>query len=204
MSCLRLEGFSDWSLDAALGPISEAYWGLGCRLFSDATNWTHQLPYGRNTDRADWMQIFSEECGTCSTKHAALAKLCHEAGIAAKLMVVICKLDCDLDSRAGEFLDQLGVPFFPEAHCILCVDGLNIDVTFPDQLPEPKAEILEAYSIQPDEIGERKIAIHHAYLRSWIQKNALSLSFEEVWGLREAWIERLGGPRRKSRGLKKI
>lgn len=189
---LQAQATADPQIHASAGPVSALFSQQGVTSFSEALEWAHRLPYGRNTDRADFMCIFRENCGTCSTKHAALYALCQENGIKeAQLIVVICKLDTELDPRVEGFLHELGVDFFPEAHCFIHYAGQDIDVTFPDQTPTVKVSILHRYSIQAEQIGDYKLALHHDYLRQWLKEKGLSYSFDELWSKREAWIASL-------------
>jgi hypothetical protein len=153
----------------------------------------HRLSYGRNSDRADYILIFTEGCGTCSTKHAALATLCGENGIDAQLQVAICQLDTDLDPNVASLLDELGVGFFPEAHCYLRYADQDIDVTFSDQPPTLKAKVLQNFPIEPEQIGHHKLTLHHEYLDRWLVDQGLyrRFTFDEVWRLREEWIASL-------------
>ena len=185
-----LELQHDYMIDDVCGAVSEAFRKRSVNRFSEVLEWTHQLPYGRNSDRADYMLIFSNGCGTCSTKHAALAALCHENSIDAQLQVAICKLDTELDPNVASFLDELGVGFFPEAHCYLGYADRDIDVTFPDQLPTLKARVLQSFPIKPEQIGQHKLTLHHEYLARWLveQKLDKQFTFDEVWRLREEWI----------------
>lgn len=69
----------------------------------------------------------------------------------------------------------------------------DIDVTFPDQPPILQAIVLHRYLIQPEQIGDHKLALHHEYLHHWIKENELDkrYSFGQVWRLRGAWIASL-------------
>lgn len=183
----------DYTIDGECGSVSAAFRKHGVDHFSEALEWTHQLPYSRNSDRADYTLIFSEGCGTCSTKHAALAALCRENGIEAQLQVAICKLDTELDPNVASFLDELGVGFFPEAHCYLRYADRDIDATFPDQLPTLKAKVLQSFPIEPEQIGQHKLTLHHEFLAYWLVEQKLDkrFTFDEVWRLREEWIASL-------------
>lgn len=74
--------------------------------------------------------------------------------------VAICQLDTDLDPNVASFLDELGVGFFPEAHCYLRYylryADRDIDVTFSDQPPTLKAKVLQSFPIEPEQIGQHK------------------------------------------------
>ena len=56
-------------------PISSVFMDRGIDNFRAAGRYLHHLPYGRNTDRADFRLVLTEGRGTCSTKHALLAEL---------------------------------------------------------------------------------------------------------------------------------
>lgn len=175
------------------GPVTRAYREQGVHNFVQALEWTHRLPYRRNSDRTNYMLIFKEKYATCSTKHAALAALCRENNIPIKLQMAIIKLDIKLMPKVKKLLEKLGVDFFPEAHCYLQYENQNIDVTFASQPPILKAEVLELFTIEPEQIGEYKLALHFAYLRVWMRAKKLDqrFSFEEMWDLREQWIDSL-------------
>lgn len=176
-----------------VGPLSKAFLKLGVKAFDDAVLWVYQLPYGRNSDRADYMLIFEELQGTCSTKHAALAALAKECQLPIILKMVICKLDQNLDPKVKPLLERLGVDYVPEAHCYLSCPHGEIDVTFPNQPPYPKVEVLKEYIISTDEIGDQKLALHKEFLKAWIKDTGLSpsFSFDHLWQLREEWIRSL-------------
>ncbi|MFC2049163.1 hypothetical protein ACFLR2_00615 [Chlamydiota bacterium] len=187
--------FFSWSLKAS-GPVSTAFRAKGIDDLGHALRWVHSLPYGRNSNRENYMLIFSELRGTCSTKHAALAALALENGFPIKLQMTICKLDTKLDPKVLPLLDRLGVSFFPEAHCYLEYEDQQIDITFPDQAPTLKVETLEVHTIRPEDIGDHKLPIHQEYLKKWLHAKNLDqrFSFEEVWQLREEWIHSLNQP----------
>lgn len=46
--------------------------------FHEAVNYIFKLPYRRNLSKEELTLVFSEKCGVCSTKHAALAALALE------------------------------------------------------------------------------------------------------------------------------
>lgn len=186
-----MDPFLSWSFYAC-GPVTNAFREIGIENFNQALQWTHSLSYGRNRQK-NYMLIFSELRGTCSTKHAALAALGLENGFQIKLQMAICKLDAKFNPKALPLLDRLKCSFFPEAHCYLQYNDQQIDITFPDQLPTLTAEVLEIYTINPEDIGDKKLAIHQEYLRKWLYtKNLKSrFTFEKVWQMREEWLHSL-------------
>lgn len=167
-------------------PTSLAYLALGVQTFHDAVLWTYQLPFGRNRDRANYMLIFDEKKGTCSTKHAALAALAAEHQMPVELVVGICLYE-------GELANMLGVKAFPEAHCYLKYQGSYTDITHKDLPPKQTHEVLEEHTIRPDQIGEFKLNLHKDYLKKWLHETQL----DQKWSLdafleaRDNWLSQL-------------
>jgi hypothetical protein len=184
--------FFSWPFNAS-GPVSNALRAMGIENFGQALEWVHSLPYKRNSDRANYILIFSELKGTCSTKHAALAALGLENGFPIKLQMAICKLDTKLEPKVLPLLNKLKCDFFPEAHCFLQYEDQQIDITFPDQSPHLRMEILELHTIKSEDIGDYKLSIHQEYLKKWLHIKGLDykFSFEEIWQMREKWIHLL-------------
>ncbi len=58
-----------------LKQITSYFLALGITDFYQAIDYVHQLPYGRNSDRTNYLQVLSEKHGACSTKHALIAEL---------------------------------------------------------------------------------------------------------------------------------
>lgn len=166
--------FFSWTFRSC-GAVTQAFYEKGIENFDQALKWVHRLPYGRNSNRSHYHLIFSELRGTCSTKHAALAALALENAFPIQLKMAICKIEVPWLSC-----------YFPEAHCYLQYQNQTIDVTFPLDPPTLKYELLEVRTITPDDIAERKNAIHQDYLRKWVEGRGFT--FEEVWQKREAWI----------------
>lgn len=176
-----------------LGPLSALYLEQGVETFKDATHWTHQLSYGRNSDRSDYLLIFEEGKGTCSTKHAALAALAEECGLPIQLKMVICELNRDLDHRVAPLLELLGVEFLPEGHCYLNTPEGERDYTFPNQEPFPKVKVIKEYTITPEEIGKRKEDLHQQFIKNWIEQTdfRIPMTLNKLWKMREEWISSL-------------
>lgn len=64
------------------GPVTAALIARGISDFRAAGRYLQALPYGRTANRADFGAVLREGRGTCSTKHALLATLAHEAATA--------------------------------------------------------------------------------------------------------------------------
>ena len=123
---------------------------------------------------ADYLSIFDEFRGTCSTKHAILAALANEHHQDVQLKMVICKLDQNVDKTVGKLLLQLKVPYFPEAHCYIKCSKGALDLTFPDQDIVPSVSVLKEYDISPKDIGDKKVSIHHEYIKFWMKGSMFS------------------------------
>ena len=54
------------------GEISKEFLSRNILTFSQAALFVSQLPYGRNQNKNNLLTVFTDNCGTCSTKHALL------------------------------------------------------------------------------------------------------------------------------------
>jgi hypothetical protein len=179
----------------AAGPESAAFVRAGCASYRDAARHVHELPYGRNTDRADFRLVLAERRGTCSTKHALLASAARELGLPVSLAIGIYDMSEASTPGVGRVLSAHGLDSLPEAHCYLVYAGRRVDVTRSGVTPhEPIADVHREWTIEPAEIGSHKVALHRAYLRDWLRaRPQLGLSLDELWAIREACIGALGG-----------
>lgn len=177
------------------GPIASAFRERGCRTFGEALELTWDLPYGRNTTPADDLCGLLDSRGTCSTKHALLARLAAEQGIAADLVLGIYMMREANTPGVGVVLERHGLDAIPEAHCILEIDGERIDVTRRGgDGREPIGSFLYREVISPGQIGDYKRNVHRRVIAEWIATGAAgNLTPEEAWRIREACIAALGG-----------
>lgn len=177
------------SLGAA-GPDSESLLRVGCDSYRSAARYLHALPYGRNTDRANFRLVVSEQRGTCSTKHALLAAVALEQNLPVSLTIGIYDMNEANTPGVGRVLSARGLDSIPEAHCYLGYAGFRVDITRSGISPQaPIADFHEEWAIEPSQIGVHKLALHQQYLRDWLREHRnLSFSFEEVWRIREACI----------------
>ena len=76
------------------GIISDQFLQRGVNTYKAAAAYAGRLPYARNANKNDLVTVFSDNCGTCSTKHALLKQLAQEQGFSGlKLMVGIFKMN---------------------------------------------------------------------------------------------------------------
>ena len=189
-----------WSAlpDAALsraGESSDTLRQLGCAGYRESARHVHRLPYGRNSDRGDYRLVLAEGVGTCSTKHALLAAVAREQGLAVSLTIGIYDMDQANTPGVGPVLAAHGLRSLPEAHCYLRYADSRIDVTRSGVEPEaPIERFHREWPIAPEEIGRHKLELHRDYLRDWLARpSSPRLGLDQLWAIREACIAALGG-----------
>jgi hypothetical protein len=177
----------------SIGPLSSLLLVRAIFDFRAAGQYLQQLPYGRNTDRADFRLVLTEHRGTCSTKHALLAALAREQGLSVELMLGVYAMHERNTPGVGRVLAQYGLPFLPEAHCYLMRQGMRIDVTRSGAEPtEPISQFLYEEAIAPEQIGDYKVQLHQRFLREWAATAvAAQRSVAELWRIREECIAAL-------------
>jgi hypothetical protein len=166
---------------------------IGIPDFRAAGRHLYSLPYGRNTDRANFHLVLSEERGTCSTKHALLAELAREQQLPISLTLGIYAMHDRNTPGVGVILSCYNLPFIPEAHCYLTYEGERIDITRSGtEAAEPIDHFLYEETILPSQIGKYKVDLHKRFLRRWLaEDNTNRYSFEESWAIREECIASL-------------
>ena len=162
--------------------------------FSAASDYIRQLPYKRNENKYDVATLFTDECGTCSTKHAVLSILASENGRAGvQLMLGIFKMKAADTPRIRKTLEQYGLEYMPEAHNYLRIDGVIADYTWPYNIDFGK-DLLAEEEINPDQIPAYKVTRHRAFLKNWLDENkAIPYDLEALWAIREQCIRDLAG-----------
>ena len=181
----------------AAGADSEAFLRVGCPSYRDAARYLNGLPYGRNTDRADFRRVLSERRGTCSTKHALLAAVALEQNLPVSLMIGVYDMTEANTPGVGPVLSAHGLDSIPEAHCYLRYAGRRVDITRSGVSPDaPIARFHDEWTITPSQIGAHKLMLHQRFLRNWLRaRPEISISFAELWSIREACIRELGEAR---------
>ena len=176
-------------------PIGASFASHGVSDFRAAARLLLELPYGRTRDRADYLGVLREGCGTCSTKHALLVALAQENHLAVALTLGIYPMHEANTPGVGKVLDEAALPYIPEAHCYLVCDGQRIDITRTgSEAAEAISEFLHEEIIEPPQIGDYKVSMHQRWVREWLDTPAGGAGqrrFEEVWQAREACIAAL-------------
>jgi hypothetical protein len=182
--------------DVLLKPslVADALRPFGIGTFYQAVSWVWMMPYGRNSDRSDYMLVAKEQRGACSAKHAFLAKLAQEQSVDLILTIGIFMMDADNTPAISNVLKSSVMKEIPEAHCYLKYRDKRYDFTSykPHTEPVPRLAFLYEEAIKPEQIGDYKVALHQKWLKNWLVSNPnVNMDFEEVWSIRERCITAL-------------
>lgn len=161
--------------------------------FKTACTFIAGLPYKRNTNKEDLATVFTENGGTCSTKHAVLQKLCIENGYEqVKLVLGIFKMDGIYAPSIAPVLQAYGLSYIPEAHNYLLIEGTYLDFTDPGAAYNDfKDKLVQEEFIDYTQITTYKVQQHKRFLASWLQRTQLPYSLDELWQIREKCIAAL-------------
>lgn len=183
-----------WKLNQLLGTSKATKYFLsqGINNFYDAVIYINRLTYGRNSQRDDYFLVLKENCGTCSTKHAILKALALEQNIDINLKLGLFLMNETNMPIISNVLKNFGLDAIPEAHCFLQLDKQKFDITFPGKISNlDTIDFLFEENIEPNQIGEYKIQFHQKFIKEWLKKEALNVSFDYVWDCREKCINAL-------------
>jgi hypothetical protein len=111
------------------GIISVEFQSMGIRSILEACRYVHALPYGYNSDRDDLMILFKEKMGTCTTKHAVIATLAAELGLAITKGVGIYAMTEAIVTGTDKILAEYSLPYVPMIHCFLEYGNYRVDLT---------------------------------------------------------------------------
>lgn len=171
--------------------ISKKFQDLEINTFSDAMNFIKNLPYGRNSNRENFILVLDEMKGTCSSKHALLKSLADENDQSdVKLMLGIFKMSKINMPKIKKTLDKYSLEYIPEAHNYLKVNDKIFDCTISNssELNFLNDLILEI-EIEPYQVIDFKVGFHKKFLDEWLENQSFYL--EEIWKVREQCIEDL-------------
>lgn len=162
---------------------------MNINTLHQAIMYVHQLPYGRTSDRTNYISVLKGGLGACSSKHALIAALASELGIPIQLKLGIFMMNAVVLPAVAGVLNQHCLNELPEAHCYLQYDQNCFDITFPSNCSgELSYEIIEEMVIQPNDIGEFKIRWHQQFIKRWLIKQKNGYNLEDIWSIREACI----------------
>ena len=167
------------------GEISRLARSHGLGTFADAVQHVRSLPYGRISDRSDYRLILREGRGTCSTKHALLAALAQENGLAVSLTLGVYEMTDANTPGIADALSKHGLSSIPEAHCYLRTGHGVIDATTDGSCESAERHFLHEETINPEDIGAYKNAVHRRVLDDWLRATG-----QAAFGLDAAWAAR--------------
>lgn len=161
--------------------------------FAEAINHVRLLPYGRNTHRDQFIEVLTEGQGTCSTKHGMLKQLALDQEFdQVDLILCIYRMTSENTTGIGSVLQDNQLKFIPEAHCFIQIGGEYSDCTNEhSSMDKIKKDILLTQKIKPSFLGDEKIVFHKKYLQSWIEKDRLPFTLDQLWTIREKCIGNL-------------
>lgn len=176
------------------GEISKEFVDRDILTFSQAALFVKQLAYGRNADKTSLATVFTDNCGTCSTKHALLKQLADENNFESlKLMVGLFRMNKHNTPRVAATLSLHNLDYIPEAHCYLKYEDQILDFTKANSNPSDFVDdLIEEIEISPDQITDYKVNYHKKYLVTWLGINTqIGLSLNDIWEIREQCIQDL-------------
>lgn len=176
------------------GEISSEFLKMNISTFQDACEFIARLPYGRNLDKNDLKTIFSDNCGTCSTKHATLKKLAQENDFEGlNLMLGIFKMNAENTVAITGTLRKYNLEFIPEAHNYLKFENKILDFTKSNSnTSDFEDSLLLEMEMLPNQISNYKVEFHKEFLKKWLTENPeIKLDLEKLWKVREKCIEDL-------------
>jgi len=165
----------------------------GIVSWSTLKTYVQNLPYGRNSKRNDFSLVLTEKKGTCSSKHALLSQIAEQYKIPnLDLIMGIFKMHAINFPRIKNILARNNLPYIPEAHCYISEKGKRLDLTSKYSNFENIAnDILHEQIIKSEQVIKFKVDFHQKFLKDWINRKALTISFEELWKIREDCIDAL-------------
>ena len=176
------------------GEISKEFIDRNILTFIHATLFVKELAYGRNVDKNNLASVFTDNCGTCSTKHTLLKKLADENNFETiKLIVGIFRMNKNNTPEISATLLQNNLEFIPEAHCYLKFEDQILDLTKINSNPKNFVDdLIEEIEILPEQITDYKVNYHKNYLVTWLDNNKqINFSLNDIWKIREQCIEDL-------------
>ena len=176
-----------------LKPLSKMCYDEGIHDFQSLCQFVKLLPYGRNSNRQNYNLIFSENKGTCSTKHAFLKQVAIENNCDdIKLCLGIYRMHGNNTSGIETVLEKYSLDHIPEAHTYLKYHQTRFDFTRSARSNTSfENDLLLEEFIQPEQIGEYKIKKHLDFIKKWIIESNIPYSTEKIWTIREACIKNL-------------
>ena len=110
-------------------PVSDRFLALGATTFHAACRYARNIPYGYNSDREDLFILFTEQKGSCTTKHAVVATLAQEIGLPVHKNIGVYAMTEAIVTGTDRILHRFGLPYLPMVHCFLAYGRFRVDLT---------------------------------------------------------------------------
>jgi hypothetical protein len=169
--------------------LTQQVQNLGINSWEDLLLHVKNMPYGRNVNREDLSLVLIENKGTCSSKHALLKEVAVQNKIPnIKLMIGIYKMN-ENNTKIGTILSNNNIDFIPEAHCYLKINEVRVDCTTPkSDFSKIEKDILEEIEIESFQVANFKIEYHQTFIKNWLDKSNIAITFDQLWAIREQCI----------------
>lgn len=174
--------------------ISQLFKQNHCFDFHSASEFIRNLPYRRNLNKDNLSTVFTDNCGTCSTKHAILKTLAEENNQSDfKLILGMFRMNGENTPKIKSVLHNYNLEYIPEAHNYLKFKNQILDFTKKNSSENDFINVLlEEIEIEPHQINQFKIEFHRNYLKNWLAQNPhIPYSLDELWKIREECIKAL-------------
>lgn len=172
-------------------PFSREFVKRDINSFSEAAEYIQQLPFKRNKNKNDLLTVFSDNCGTCGTKHAVLKMLANENGFEdVKLLLGIFEMSASTTPAVAKTLNQYGLDYIPEAHNYLKYKDTIYDYTKPGmKLEDFKDVLMKETELHPEQIADYKVTLHKEFINDWLSQNPhIRYTPDAIWAIREQCI----------------
>ncbi len=111
------------------GPISNILLEREIASFQAACRYVKAMPYSSNSNNEDSLVLFEENCGTCTTKHGAIARLAAELGLEVYKNLGFYRLNDEIVTGVNAIIQPFGLSFIPQIHCFLRYKAFHVDLT---------------------------------------------------------------------------
>ena len=161
--------------------------------FQELSLWLKELPYKRISDTTRLDLVITEECGTCSSKHAFFSAVAIENSIDKFTLIVgMYKMNNHNTPGIGDVLLDNELEYIPEAHCYIRYGDEVIDVTKPLSIYDAIGEdVTEEKQMSPSEVINSKSDYHKLYINKWKLSQGIRYTEDQLWAIREKCIQNL-------------
>ncbi len=166
------------------GFISRKFLELGITELSQAIKYVHSMKYGYNSNYDDPLILFKENKGTCTSKHATIARLAEELDIPLFKTVGIYKMTEEIVTGTQEILNDHDIPYIPMIHCFLVYQQHRFDLTEGNSNGKNRAidDFIQSKQVSPDFSQKEEYFWYKDVLRGVILKS------DEMKGTKEIEI----------------